>query len=90
MIDFLKKFWPGEQAEALSEYALLLILVTLTALSAMKGLSGTVGHFFSNTSARVSAISNHQSINTGPLPDNYKINTKDPSDTKDKSLRPMS
>lgn len=86
----VKKFWSAEQAEGLSEYALLLALVVLTSLAAMKGLGGAIDHFITNTSAGVTAASSHQSITTDPMPDGNKINTKAPSDAKDKKLSPMS
>lgn len=89
MFEFLKKLFSAEQAEALSEYALLLALIVFTAVAAIKGVGGTVDHFFANTSALVSVTSNHQSINTDPMPDDNGINTNNPSNTKEKKPNPI-
>lgn len=75
MMQFLKT-WPAEQAEALSEYVLVLILISLAALATMKGLETTVGHFFSSTSTRVETTGSHQSITTEPLPENNSVQTE--------------
>lgn len=78
MVQF-RKTWPEEQAEALSEYVLLLILISLTALATMKGLENIVDHFFFSTSTQVEATGSHQSINTEPLPENNSIQTESTS-----------
>lgn len=90
MRQLYKKFWRAEQAETLSEYSLILVLLALTAIAAVKGVGGTVDHFFTHASARVAVVSGNQSINTGPLPDDNRIDTKGPSDTKGQKSSPIS
>lgn len=88
MIRFLKRLWPEEEAQNLSEYALIMLLVSLTVLMTMGTLASTINKVCSGASAHVVAASSHESITSGPLQDNNTINTKGPSTREDTSPRP--
>ncbi len=60
MKDLLKRLWQEEEGQDLTEYALLLALIALGAITAMKGLASTVNGVFQN------AASNLTGATTGP------------------------
>jgi len=76
MASLLKKLWLGEEGQGLSEYALLFVLIALTAVTAMGGLASRVDHVYSDASSHVSAATNNPSLasggssNTTQAPDN--------------------
>jgi len=88
MTHFLKRLWPEKQAEALSEYALLLILISLTVLAGVKGVATTIDHFYSNMSSQVAATGSHQSITTSLDSDENAVKVEDSSTRKDKKPSP--
>jgi Flp pilus assembly pilin Flp len=47
LTQLLKRLWPEEEAQSLSEYALLLFLVSLTAVTAMGSLATRVTNVYS-------------------------------------------
>ena len=55
MRKYLKSLWVEEQGQNLPEFALLLFLVCLTAVSAMGGLATQVNSMYSNVSTHVVA-----------------------------------
>ncbi len=50
MNNLAMRLWRDEQAQDLTEYALLLVLISLAAITAMKGLATQVGNVFTNAS----------------------------------------
>ena len=48
MKELLKRLWQEEEGQDLTEYALLLVLISLVAIVAMKGLGSAVSDAFSN------------------------------------------
>lgn len=63
----LRKLWPEEEAQGLSEYALLFLLIVLTAVTAMGGLASSVDNVYSDASAHVRAATNSPSLASGSL-----------------------
>lgn len=57
MAQLLNRLWVEDQAEGLFEYALLLLLISMTAVSTMGGLASTVSNYYSGATARVEATS---------------------------------
>lgn len=84
MTQFLKRFWLEKQAETLPEYALLLILISLTALAGIKGVATTINHYYSRTSSQVAAVSGHPSITTNLQSADNRINSEDTFTRKEK------
>jgi pilus assembly protein Flp/PilA len=48
MKDVLRRLWQEEDGQDLTEYALLVILIALAAISSMKGLASTIATVFNN------------------------------------------
>lgn len=67
MIHLLKKLWPAERGEALSEYAMLLLLMSLAVVAGMRGLASDLNHAYLKASARIVAAGSWESINTDPI-----------------------
>lgn len=84
MTQFLRRLWLEKQAEALSEYALLLILICLTVLAGAKGVATTIDHFYSDTSSHMASIGSHLSAAAGLATGGNAVETTDPSTRKDK------
>jgi len=51
MNELAMRLWREEEGQAVLEYALLLVLVTLAAVSSMRNLASTVSHVYSNATA---------------------------------------
>ncbi len=62
MAELLKRLWPKEQAEGLSEYALLLLLISLTAVTATGGLVSAISNCYSSASTAVQAATHGGSL----------------------------
>jgi Flp pilus assembly pilin Flp len=58
MRKFLRKLWTEEKAENMPEYALLLFLISLTAVSAMTGVASRVNSICSTASIHMTVASN--------------------------------
>lgn len=54
MPQFLRRLWREEKGEGLPEYALLLILICLTAVSTVSSMAAKVTNIYSNASTQVS------------------------------------
>jgi Flp pilus assembly pilin Flp len=73
MTQCLKRLWTEEKGESLPEFALLLFLVCLTAVSAMGGVATKVDSMYYNVSTHVAVAANPaltggaNSVVTGPL-----------------------
>lgn len=55
MKNLLKRLWIGEEGQDLTEYALLLALIALGAITAMKGLASTINNVFSNAAGNLTS-----------------------------------
>jgi Flp pilus assembly pilin Flp len=55
MTQFLRRLWSEERGQNLPEYALLLFLVCLTAVSAMGSMATKVDNIYTNVSTHVTA-----------------------------------
>jgi len=53
MTELLKRLWQEEEGQDLTEYALLLVLISLVAIASMKVLGSAVSDVFSNASANL-------------------------------------
>jgi len=53
MVAILRKLWRDEEGQDLTEYALLLVLVALGAITAMGTLANAVSTVFSNAAANM-------------------------------------
>ena len=53
MTELLKRLWQEEEGQDLTEYALLLVLISLVAITSMKALGTAVSKVFSNASANL-------------------------------------
>jgi len=80
MIQFLMRLWSEQEAQNLPEFALLLFLVCLTAVSAMGGVATKVDSMYSNVSTQVVAVSN-PALTGGSV----SYATEAPADTQTKS-----
>lgn len=49
----LVRLWKEEEGQDLTEYALLLVLIALGAISAMTGLATTINSVFNNASQKL-------------------------------------
>ena len=50
----LRRLWQDEEAQDLTEYALLLVLISLVAIAAMSSLGATVSGVFGNANTTLS------------------------------------
>jgi pilus assembly protein Flp/PilA len=55
MLSMLHKLWRDEEGQDLTEYALLLVLVALAAITAMGTLANAVSTVFSNAATNMTA-----------------------------------
>jgi len=53
MTELLKRLWQEEEGQDLTEYALLLVLISLVAIASMKTLGSAVSDVFSNATANL-------------------------------------
>lgn len=67
MTRLLKRLWPEEEAQSLSEYALLLFLISLTAVTAMGSLATRISTAYTTASAHVAAASHDGSLSGNSL-----------------------
>jgi pilus assembly protein Flp/PilA len=57
MTNFLKRLWQEEEGQDLTEYALLVVLLALAAITAMKGLASTIATVFNNAATNLATSS---------------------------------
>jgi pilus assembly protein Flp/PilA len=57
MKDLLKRLWQEEEGQDLTEYALLLVLISLVAVAAMGTLGSAVSDAFSNAATNLTSSS---------------------------------
>lgn len=57
MTELLKRLWQEEEGQDLTEYALLLVLIALAAITAMNGLAGAIEKVFNNAASNLSTAS---------------------------------
>jgi Flp pilus assembly pilin Flp len=55
MKNLLKLFWQDQKGQDLTEYALLLALIALGAITTMKTIAGTINNMFSNAASTIAA-----------------------------------
>ena len=53
MKNLVKKLWQQEEGQDLTEYALLLVLIALAAVTAMKGLATAISSTFTSIAANL-------------------------------------
>jgi len=53
MKDLFKRLWKEEEAQDLTEYGLLLVLISLAAIAAMRGLASAINQAFANASSNL-------------------------------------
>ncbi len=58
MITTLRRLWREEEAQDLTEYALLLVLLSLAAVTFLGTLASAIGNVFSNVAADLNAKGN--------------------------------
>jgi Flp pilus assembly pilin Flp len=88
LMQLLKRLWPEEEGQGLSEYALLLFLVSLTAVTAMGGLASRINTICSIASTHVSATTSSGSLTGGSAGYASSATTGDNSYTKGQSPKP--
>ncbi len=89
MTQFLKRLWLEEEAQSLTEYALLLALISLTAVTALGGLASGINNAYSKASTRVVAASGGPSLSGGYLGGASALtNTAFPAKEKNKPNQP--
>lgn len=72
MTKLLKRLWPEEDGENLSEYGLLLLLMSLLAVAGMRGLASSVDHAYGKASTQViTSGGSMESITTDPIGNVY-------------------
>jgi len=57
MITTLKRLWKEEEAQDLTEYALLMVLIALVAIVSMQTLGQTISNVFSNAAVNLTSAS---------------------------------
>ncbi len=85
MTHLLKRIWPEEEAQNLPEYALLLFLVSLTAVTAMGGLATRISHAYTSASIHVEAASPNSSLSGSSPGYETQFRTRRPSPFEDES-----
>jgi Flp pilus assembly pilin Flp len=89
MTQLIKRLWPEEEAQSLSEYALLLFLICLSAVTAMGSLATRINNAYSGASTHLTAASHSGSLAGGSLRYGAQIHTTTVSPFKnDNSLNP--
>ena len=56
MRELLKRLWKEQEGQDLTEYALLLVLIALAAITAMNTLAGAISNIFTNASANLTTL----------------------------------
>lgn len=70
MTQMLRRLWPEEKGENISEYGLLLLLGSLLALAGMRGLAAGVNRAYAKASTQViTSGGGTDSITTDPIGD---------------------
>ena len=57
MKNLLKRLWKEEEGQDLTEYALLIVLISLVAIASMKAVGTTISNVFSNAAANLTPAS---------------------------------
>jgi Flp pilus assembly pilin Flp len=52
-MNLLKRLWNDEQGQDLTEYALLLVLLTLAAVTTLSGLASAINGVFTSATAKL-------------------------------------
>lgn len=52
----LERLWKEQEGQDLTEYALLLVLIALAAITAMNTLAGAISNIFTNAAANLTTI----------------------------------
>lgn len=73
MTQLAKRLWSRSDGQNLSEYALLLLLVSLVAVAGMGGLASRVDHAYLKASTRLTTAGSTESITTDPIDDDDSI-----------------
>ncbi len=55
MKNLFKRLWKEEEAQDLTEYGLLLVLIALAAVAAMTGLASAISKAFGNASSNLTS-----------------------------------
>lgn len=55
MSELMKRLWNEEEGQDLTEYALLVVLITLAALAAMSVMGSAVSNTFSNAATNMTS-----------------------------------
>jgi Flp pilus assembly pilin Flp len=53
MRDLVARLWKEEEAQDLTEYALLLVLLSLAAIGSLSTIAGAINNVFSNAAANL-------------------------------------
>ena len=88
LMQLLKRLWPEEEGQGLSEYALLLFMVSLTAVTAMGGLASRINTICSIACTHVSATTSRGSLTGNSTGYAGTSIAGDNSYTKDQSPKP--
>ena len=89
MTQLLKRMWSEQEAQNLSEYALLLLLISLTAVTAMGNLATRLGTAYSGASTYVETTSRSGSFSGGSLSLGTQTSTNKPYPSRnDTSMNP--
>jgi len=56
MRELLKRLWKEQEGQDLTEYALLLVLIALAAITAMNTLAGAISNIFTNAAANLTTL----------------------------------
>jgi len=56
MTGILKRLWKEEEGQDLTEYALLVVLIALAAISAMNVLAGAITNVFNNAASNLTSV----------------------------------
>jgi Flp pilus assembly pilin Flp len=87
MRQLLIRFWREERAESLPEYALLVILICLTAVSTVSRMAAKVNNIYTNAGTHVSVAANtglegRSTGFTAEAPANPRLKSKDDKEPK--------
>jgi len=56
MLSYVKKLWLDESGQDLTEYALLLVLLSLAAIASLSALGNVINGVFSNAAKNLSGL----------------------------------
>ena len=82
MTQCLIRLWTEERGEGLPEYALLVVLICLTAVSTVSRMAAKVNNICSNASTQMSVSATNSAFAGGPLGYSTEPPTNSPSDSK--------